>query len=29
MVIHKCESCGMNRTRNKCYYCDVFAARKR
>jgi hypothetical protein len=29
MVIHKCDKCGMNRTRNKCYYCDVFAARKR
>lgn len=28
MVIHKCESCGMNRTRNKCYYCNLFTGRK-
>lgn len=29
MVICKCDKCGMNRTRNNCYYCGVFATRKR
>lgn len=27
MKIHKCDKCGMNRTRNNCYYCNLFATR--
>ena len=29
MRICKCDKCGMNRTRNTCYYCDLFAKRNR